>query len=92
MEKSIRASEIPRRLRKVLDDAAKGDSVIVERYGEPVAVLVPISIYAQWKRDREKAYDTLREISERVNMSPEEAEELVEEAISWVRSNKDELK
>jgi prevent-host-death family protein len=92
MEKSIRASEIPRRLRKVLDDAAKGDSVIVERYGEPVAVLVPVSVYEQWKRNREKAYDALREISERVNMSPEEAEELVEEAISWVRSNKDVLK
>jgi prevent-host-death family protein len=90
MEKSIRASELPRRLRKVLDDAVKGDSVIVERYGEPVAVLVPVSVYEQWKRNREKAFDTLREISERVNMSPEEAEELAEEAIRWVRSNKDE--
>ena len=90
MEKSIRASEVPRRLRKVLDDAAKGDSVIVERYGEPVAVLVPVSVYEQWKRNREKAFDTLREIAERVNMSPEEADELVEEAIRWVRSNKDE--
>lgn len=90
MEKTISAFEARRNFGKMLQDvAAKGDKIVVERHGEPVAVLVPVSVYEQWRCNRVRAYNALREIAERVNMSPEEAEELAEEAVRWARSNKD---
>lgn len=89
MEKTLSAFEARRNFGKMLQDvAAKGDKIVVERHGEPVAVLVPISVYEQWQCNRTRAYNTLREIAERVNMSEEEAEELAEEAVRWARSNK----
>ncbi|HEX9987224.1 MAG TPA: type II toxin-antitoxin system Phd/YefM family antitoxin [Chloroflexia bacterium] len=90
MEKAISAFEARRNFGKLLQDvAAKGDKIVVERHGEPVAVLVPMSVYKQWQCNRERAYNTLREISERVNMSEEEANILIEEAISAVRRGED---
>ncbi len=90
MEKTLSAFEVRRNFGKMLQDvAAKGDKIVVERHGEPVAVLVPLSVYEQWQCNRTRAYNALREIAERVNMSPEEADELAEEAVRWARSNKD---
>ena len=90
MEKTLSAFEARRNFGKVLQDVvAKGDKIVVERHGEPVAVVVPLSVYEQWQCNRVRAYNALREIAEQVNMSPEEAEELAEEAVRWARSNKD---
>lgn len=90
MEKTLSAFEARRNFGKVLQDvAAKGDKIVVERHGEPVAVVVPMSVYEQWQCSRERAYNTLREISEQVNMSEEEANILIEEAISAVRRGED---
>lgn len=90
MEKTISAFEARRNFGKMLQDvAAKGDKIVVERHGEPVAVLVPVSVYEQWQCDQAKAFDTLRKISEQVNMSEEEANILIEEAISAVRRGED---
>jgi prevent-host-death family protein len=90
MEKTVSAFEARRNFGKMLQDvAAKGDKIVVERHGEPVAVMVPLSVYKQWQCNRERAYNTLREISERVNMSEEEANILIEEAISAVRRGED---
>jgi prevent-host-death family protein len=51
MEKSIGAYEIRRRLGKVLQEViGSGDRYVVERHGEPVAAVVPIEVYNQWKR------------------------------------------
>lgn len=88
MEKSIGAYEIRRRLGKVLQEVvASGDRYVVERHGEPVAAVVPIEVYNQWKRARSDFFDQLRLISERANLSPEEAETLVDEAVRAVRGD-----
>ena len=53
MEKIVGAFEFRRRFGKVLQDiAARGDRYIVERHGEPVAAVVPVEVYEQWKRSR----------------------------------------
>jgi prevent-host-death family protein len=86
MERTIRAFEARRQFGKVLQAVARGDKVVVERNGEPVAAVVPIELYEHWKRERQAFFDEMREISERVNLPEDEAERVVAEAITAVRA------
>ena len=87
MEKTVGAFEIRRNLGKVLHDiAARGDKYIVERHGEPVAAVVPVEAYEQWKRSRSRLFEQLRRSQENANLSPEEADALAEEAVEAARA------
>jgi prevent-host-death family protein len=86
MERTIGAFEARRNFGKVLQEVvANGDKVIVERHGEPVAVVVPVDVYRQWQRSRQAFFDKLQDMAGRADMSPEEADELAEEAVKWAR-------
>jgi prevent-host-death family protein len=88
MEKTVGAFDARRQLGKILKDVAgKGDHYVVNLHGEPVAAVVPIALYERWKRDREALFDEMREISERIDLSPEEADRLTKEAIAAVRQS-----
>lgn len=92
MEKTMPAFEVRRNMGKLLQDVAtNGDKVIVERHGEPVAVIVPVELYKQWQRNREEFFNWLREVSERINANEDEAEQLIEEAKQAVRAEKRQL-
>lgn len=87
MEKMIGAFEARRQLGKILKEVSgKGDRYVVEYHGEPVAAVVPIQLYEQWKRRREAFFDKMRLTAERANLSEEEAMTLAQEAIQAVRS------
>ncbi len=46
MEKTMASSEVRRHLGRILRDIlAQGDCVVVARYGQPVAALVPLELY-----------------------------------------------
>ena len=86
MEKMVGAFEARRQLGKILKEVSgKGDRYVVEYHGEPVAVVVPIELYEQWKRDREAFFGKLEAISERANVAPEEADALAQEAVQALR-------
>jgi prevent-host-death family protein len=92
-ETTMSAFDARRKFGKVLDSvAASGTNVIVERHGEPVAVMISIAAYRQSERLREQArarfFERVQQISERVNLDPEEAEALVAEAIAEVRAER----
>ena len=87
MEKTIGAFEIRRNFGRVLQEViARGDKYVVERHGDPVAVVVPVEVYEQWKRSRDRLFEQIRTAQERANLSPEEAEALAQEAVQAVRS------
>ena len=87
MEKTVGAFEIRRNLVKVLQDiAARGDKYIVERHGEPVAVVVPVEVYEQWKQSRSRLFDQLHRAQTHANLSPEAADALAAEAVKAARS------
>ena len=87
MEKTVAAFEARRSLGRILQDvAARGDRVVVERHGEPIAALVPIDVYNQWKRSRAAFFDRMRAAAERANLTPDEADDLAAEAINAVRA------
>lgn len=88
MEKTISAFEARRSFGKVLQDVmTNDDKIIVERHGEPVAVVVPVSVYKQWQHGRQEAFENIRRMAEQANVPEEEAEELIEEAIRAVRAD-----
>ena len=86
MEKTIGAFAVRRQLGKVLQEVvAKGDRYVVERHGEPIAAVVPIEVYVHWKKARDDFFDRLRVISQKANVTPEEADKLAKEAVRQVR-------
>ncbi len=87
MEKTVSAFEARRQFGKILQQViAKGDAYVVEKHGEPVAAVVPLEVYEQWKRERTAFFEQVRQIQARVNLSPNEADELAEEAVQAVRA------
>lgn len=64
-----------------------GEVVIVERSGKPVAVVVPVDMYASLVGDRKARFQVLDRIRERAPaVSDEEIEKDVNEAIRSVRA------
>jgi hypothetical protein len=62
---------------------------LVSRYlldTTPKTAVVPVRILESWERERQALFDTMRAASERANLSEEEAEQLVADAIERVRS------
>ena len=87
MEKTIGAFEVRRQFGKMLNGILTNDDrFIVERHGEPVAVVVPISVYQQWKQAREQFFDKIEATARRANCTPEEADELARQAVAEVRA------
>ena len=85
----IGAFEARQQLGKILKAVAgKGDRYVVEYHGEPVAAVVPIELYQQWKQRREAFFGKMRATAERANLPEDEAAALVAEAIAAVRAEK----
>ena len=89
-ETTISAFDARRKFGKVLDTvAANGNSVIVERHGEPVAAVISIAEYQRLQKQRAEAFARLRrffeESSARANLTPEEADAVAAEAVAEVR-------
>jgi len=89
VEKTVGAFQARRQLGKILQEVAvKGDSFLVERNGEAIAAVVPMGVYRKWQREREAFFDRLRQIQERANATPEEADELARDAVNAVRQSR----
>ncbi len=61
---------------------------MVERYGKPVAALVPIEVYEQWKNKREIFFEKLEKISQRINFTPQKADKIAKKAVQEIRKEK----
>jgi len=54
MERTVEVLALRRDVSHVLEEVRRGDNVIIEDNGEPVAAVVPIELfYEQWKRRRD---------------------------------------
>ncbi len=90
MQKTMSAFETRRQFGKVLDGVmARGDEVIVERHGDPVAAVVPMSDFKRLQESRASARETFFGIMEQAqeysDLSPEEADALAAEAVFATR-------
>lgn len=86
MERILGITEARANFREIVEQVQyKGEKVIINRHGKPAAAVVPIEVYENWKRQRKELFDLVREIQQRANLEPEEAERLAAEAVAAVR-------
>ena len=65
MEKQIGATKARDMLRNILDEVQyQGDKYIIKRHGEPAVAVVPIQIYENWKQQRKRLLELIREVRE----------------------------
>ena len=87
MERTIAAFEARRQFGKLLQEVlTSGDRFVVKRHGEPVAAVVPIAVYEQWKQARSAFFAKVRAASERANLAPHEAQRVASDAVLAVRT------
>src|SRR5437899_1766452 len=94
MKRRISAIEARKRLGELLEGVYyRGDEVIIERAGKPMAVVIPQSRYEVLERDREHAQKRMMELMEQAHernkdVPPEVLEEEIERAIQEVRAER----
>ena len=85
--KTINALTARRNLGRLLEEAYyRGDEIVIERAGKPMAVLVSIEEFEKWQEQREKDFFVLDEVREaNRNVEPKKVEKDVAATIKAVR-------
>lgn len=87
--KSIAVSELDPELQQLVREAGAGKiQLTIVDDGNPVAVIMPFQSARDWSEDRQRFFDTLREMQMTADLSPEEADELALEAVKAVRAQR----
>jgi len=89
-EKSVPSFDARRHFGKLIDGVKAGGKFVIKEHGQPVAAIVPLALYEQWKQEREEALTSLStlmdEASANANLSEEDAMKLALEAVAAVRA------
>ena len=90
MKRRLSAVEARKKLGEILEGVYyRGDEVIIERAGKPMAVMIPASRYANMERRREETWKMIEELRElNKDVAPEVLQAEVDEAIAAVRQQK----
>lgn len=87
-DKKVGAFEARRNFGQMLKEIEiKGDRFVVERHGEPVAAVVPIVIYEQWKKARKEFFARIRASASTANLTEREVESVITKALKKVRGS-----
>ena len=90
--RTVSALDVRRRFGEIVDQAAAGERIVIERAGQPIAALVPLADLAlvdpeRRKAERLKAIDNIRRMAER---HPFNVNAPVEEMIHAMRLEREE--
>jgi prevent-host-death family protein len=78
-----------RQFGQVLKEVGRdGAVIIVESHGEEVAAIVPMHLFESMQRRRQRLHDQLREISDSIGLTEDEAMRLALEAVAEVRAER----
>ena len=88
MKRKLSAVEARKRLGEVLEGVYyRGDEVVIERAGKPMAVVIPASLYESLEKNRNRFFELVEMNWERnKDLSFEEIEKEVTMAVREVRS------
>jgi prevent-host-death family protein len=92
MKRRLSAVEARKKLGEVLDGVYyRGDEVVIERAGKPLAVVVPVKLYEDQQRKREANWDRIMEMLDTVHernkdVPPEVIEAEIDEAVREARA------
>ena len=92
MKRRISAVEARKRLGEILESVYyRGDEVVIERAGKPMAVVIPAQRYEVMERSRERLFELIEKNWERNKDVPyEKIEREIQEAIKEVRGQRQE--
>ena len=63
MEKEVGVTKARDMLRTILDEVQyRGDKYVVSRHGEPAAAIVPLEVYENWKKQRQRLLELIRDV------------------------------
>ena len=66
MKRTLSAVEARKKLGEILESVYyRGDEVVIERAGKPMAVVIPARLYENIERTRKRFWDMIDEIHER---------------------------
>ena len=86
MERQMGITEAREKMAEIVEQVQyQGNSFIINRHGKPAAAVVPIEVYENWKQQRNELFDLIRQMQQRANLDPEEAERLAAEAVAAAR-------
>jgi prevent-host-death family protein len=90
MKRKVNALEARRRLGELLEGVYyRGDEVIIERAGRPMAAVIPMARYESLERTRDRLFQLVEENwAKNKDVSYEEIERDVAEAIRGVRGER----
>lgn len=90
MIKTTNALAARKNFGQLLEEAYyRGDEIIIERAGKPMAVIVSIEEFENWQTERERDFAVLDKIIERTKDIPaKKIATLVDEAVKAVRKRK----
>lgn len=87
MKRTVNALEARRHLGELIESVYhRGDEVVIERAGKPMAVVIPADRYAAMERNRERLWEMIEEIHKKnAGVTLEEIQREVDAAIREVR-------
>lgn len=87
MRRKVTAGEARKRLGELLEGVFyRGDEVVIERAGKPMAVVIPAERYEALERNRERLFDLVERAQQRSENVPADViEREVREAVDEVR-------
>jgi len=90
MKRTISAGEARKRLGELLEGVYyRGDEVVIERAGKPMAVVIPSSRYEGFQEQRKVLLDMIEELDEKSKSDEErEIEREIDLAIKEVRAER----
>jgi prevent-host-death family protein len=90
VKRKVSAVEARKRLGEILEGVYyRGDEVVIERAGKPMAVVIPAERYETMERSRERLFELIEKNWERNKDIPyEQIQQEVEQAIREVRGQR----
>ena len=89
MKKTVSAMEARRRFGELLEDASRGDAIVIERAGKTMGVLISPSQFRIIEQNRERLYKMFQDAWERTkDVSAKEADRIAMEAVRSVRAKR----
>ena len=90
MLKTVNALKARQNLGQLLEEVYyNGDQFIVERAGRPMAAVVPLWQFEEWRQRRERFFEAVDELHEKnQGVDPEVIEQEISEAVQAVRRNR----
>jgi prevent-host-death family protein len=64
----------------------QGETYLIRRHGRPAVAIVPVKVYEDWREERKKFFEFVRQAQRQANLEPNAAEKIAVEAAHWARS------